>query len=78
MVNIAGFDPPMLCAWSNTGADRDVTKHSAVNQRPLNNVNPSYRRLFRYNEAGLIRLLAGLEVIALAADTGANRWPSGS
>src|SRR5262245_13083730 len=35
MVSIAGFDPPMLCAWSNTGADRDPTKHSAVKPRAV-------------------------------------------
>ena len=33
--NIAGFDPPTLCAWSNTGADRELTKHSSVSQRRL-------------------------------------------
>ena len=32
MANIAGFDPPMLCAWSTTGAVYDLTARSAVDQ----------------------------------------------
>ena len=39
---------------------------------------PSYRRLSRYDETGLIWLLEGREVIALTSDTAAIRWPSGS
>jgi hypothetical protein len=90
MVNIAGFDPPILCASSNTGADRDVTKHSAVSQLPLINVifrrhkppenhpHPSYSRLSRYDCTGLCWLLRGCEVVALTESTAAIRHPSGS
>jgi hypothetical protein len=33
--NIAGFDPPTLCAWSNTGAGRDPSQHSRYKPQPL-------------------------------------------
>jgi len=46
--------------------------------RPTEQPQPSYRRLSRYDETGLIWLLQGREVIALTADTAAIRWPSGS
>jgi hypothetical protein len=45
---------------------------------PPENPHPSYRRLSRYDETGLIWLLEGREVIALTAETAAIRWPSGS
>jgi hypothetical protein len=45
---------------------------------PPANPHPSYRRLSRYDETGLIWLLKGREVIALTAATAAIRWPSGS
>jgi hypothetical protein len=39
MANIAGFGPPILCAWNNTGADCEPPKHNALKRcRP--------RRLF--------------------------------
>jgi len=39
MANIVGFDPPMSCAWSNTGVDRGLrTRSVVVNQRAPNNV----------------------------------------
>jgi hypothetical protein len=42
MANIAGFDPQMLCAWSDTGAACDPPKHSPLEPRsprrlPLDN-----------------------------------------
>jgi hypothetical protein len=40
--------------------------------------HPSYRRLSRYDETGLIWLLEGREVVALTQDIAAIRWPSGS
>jgi hypothetical protein len=33
MANIAGFDLPILCVWSNTGVDCNLTRHSAVRLR---------------------------------------------
>jgi hypothetical protein len=42
------------------------------------NPHPSYRRLSRYDETGLIWLLQGREVGALTEETAAIRWPSGS
>jgi hypothetical protein len=33
MANIAGFDLPILCVWSNTGVDCNLTKHSALRPR---------------------------------------------
>jgi hypothetical protein len=34
MANTDGFDPPMSCAWSNTGVDCGLTKHSTIKLRP--------------------------------------------
>ena len=45
---------------------------------PPENSHPSYRRLSRYDETGLIWLLEGREVIALAEETATIRWPSGA
>jgi hypothetical protein len=45
---------------------------------PPENPHPSYRRLSRYDETGLVWLLEGREVVALTEDTAAIRWPSGS
>jgi hypothetical protein len=39
---------------------------------------PSYRRLSRYDETGLIWLLEGREVVALTEETAAIRWAGGS
>jgi hypothetical protein len=46
--------------------------------RPPAVSHPSYSRLSRYDETGLIWLLEGHEVTALTADTAAIRRPSGS
>jgi hypothetical protein len=46
--------------------------------KPPANPHPSYRRLSRYDETGLIWLLGGREVIALTEDTAVIRAPSGS
>ena len=81
MANIAGFDPQILCAWSNTGVDRDITKHSSVNQRRLIKVVFRLHKppeLSRYDETGLIWLLEGREVVALTEETAAIRWAGGS
>jgi hypothetical protein len=40
--------------------------------------HPSYRRLSRYDQTGLIWLLQGSEVLAITADTATIRRPSGS
>jgi hypothetical protein len=45
---------------------------------PPEEPHPSYRRLSRYDETGLIWLLEGREVVALTTDTAVIRWPSGS
>jgi hypothetical protein len=45
---------------------------------PPKGPHPSYRRLSRYDETGLIWLLEGREVIALTEETAAIRWPSGA
>jgi len=45
---------------------------------PPENPHPSYRRLSRYDETGLIWLLQGCEVLALTAMTATIRRPSGS
>jgi hypothetical protein len=45
---------------------------------PPENPHPSYRRLSRYDETGLIWLLQGCEVPALTAMTATIRRPSGS
>jgi hypothetical protein len=42
------------------------------------NPHPTYRRLSRYDETGLIWLLQGCEVLALTATTAAIRHPGGS
>jgi hypothetical protein len=46
--------------------------------KPPENPHPSYQRLSRYDETGLIWLLQGREVIALTEETAAIRWPGGS
>ena len=45
---------------------------------PPENPHPSYRRLSRYDETGLIWLLQACEVLALTAMTATIRRPSGS
>ena len=45
---------------------------------PPENPHPSYRRLSRYDETGLIWLLKGCEVLALTAMIATIRRPSGS
>ena len=45
---------------------------------PPENPHPSYRRLSRYDETGLIWLLQGCEVLVLTAMTATIRRPSGS
>lgn len=45
---------------------------------PPENPHPTYRRLSRYDETGLIWLLEGCEVLALTATTATIRTPSGS
>jgi hypothetical protein len=45
---------------------------------PPENPRPSYRRLSRYDETGLIWLLEGCEVLAVTATTATIRRPSGS
>ena len=72
MENIAGFDPPMLCASSNTGIDCNLTEHSTVRARS------SCLGLSRDHETGLICSLNGGEVVAVTEDTAAIRWPRGS
>jgi hypothetical protein len=72
MANIAGFAPLTLCAWSNTGVDCNLTKHSAVRLRS------SRPALSRYHGTGLIWLLGGGEVIALTQHTAVIQWPSDS
>ena len=42
------------------------------------NPHPSYRRLSRYDETGLIWLLEGCEVLALTLSTAAIRRPTGT
>jgi hypothetical protein len=69
MGNIAGFDPPTLCASSNTGANRCLIKHHAVNRCSLINVgfrphkppHQSNQQLLPPDEPGLIWLLDGRE-----------------
>jgi hypothetical protein len=46
--------------------------------KPPENPHPSYRRLSRYDETGLIWLLQGRDVAALTEETAAIRCPSGS
>jgi hypothetical protein len=46
--------------------------------QPPENPHPSYRRLSRYDETGLIWLLEGREVVELTEETAAIRWPGGS
>jgi hypothetical protein len=72
MANIAGLHLPILYAWSNTGVDYNLTKHSAVRLRS------SRPGLSRYHETGLIRLLDNGEVIALTKYTAVIRWPPDS
>ena len=45
---------------------------------PPENPRPSYRRLSRYDETGLIWFLEGCEVLAVTATTATIRRPSGS
>ena len=46
--------------------------------KPPESPHPSYRRLSRYDQTGLIWLLKGREVVALTEETAAIRWPGGS
>jgi hypothetical protein len=46
--------------------------------KPPDKPAPSYRRLSRYDEAGLIWLLRGKSVMALTADTAAIMNPTGN
>jgi hypothetical protein len=46
--------------------------------QPPENPHPSYSRLSRYDETGLIWLLRGNSVVALTADTAAIQYASGS
>jgi hypothetical protein len=53
---------------------RDLFGLHEVPDRP----SPTYRRLSRYDETGLVWLLRGREVVALTETTAAMRDPSGS
>ena len=53
---------------------RDLFGLHEVPQNPA----PTYRRLFRYDETGLVWLLQGREVVALTETTASIRCPSGS
>ena len=53
---------------------RDLFGLHTVTENP----HPTYRRLSRYDETGLIWLLEGCEVVALTATTATIRRPSGS
>jgi hypothetical protein len=46
--------------------------------KPPENPHPSYRRLARYDETGLIWLLRGRPVVALSTDTAAIQKPAGA
>jgi hypothetical protein len=46
--------------------------------KPPTRPHPSYSRLSRYDDTGLVWLLEGHSVTALSSETAAIRWPSGS
>ena len=68
-----------LATWGTQAQALGWTKRDLFGlHKPSAEPHPSYRRLSRYDETGLIWLLEGREVIALTEDTAAIRWPSGS
>jgi hypothetical protein len=68
-----------LARWGGHAETLGWTAHDLFGlHTPPENPHPSYRRLSRYDETGLIWLLAGREVVALTIDTAVIRWPSGS
>jgi hypothetical protein len=68
-----------LAAWGTQAQQLGWTARDLFGlHSPPEQPQPSYRRLSRYDETGLIWLLQGREVIALTADTAAIRSPSGS
>jgi hypothetical protein len=65
--------------WGGHAEVFDWTARDLFGLAPVpENPRPSYRRLSRYDETGLIWLLEGCEVLALTANTATIRRPSGS
>jgi hypothetical protein len=65
--------------WGGHAEVFDWTARDLFGLAPVpDNPHPSYRRLSRYDETGLIWLLEGCEVLALTANTATIRRPSGS
>jgi hypothetical protein len=65
--------------WGGHAEVFDWTARDLFGLAPVpDNPHPSYRRLSRYDETGLIWLLEGCEVLALTANTATIQRPSGS
>jgi hypothetical protein len=68
-----------LASWGEQAQELGWTSRDLFGlHKPPENPHPSYRRLSRYDETGLVWLLEGREVIALTSDTAAIRWASGT
>jgi hypothetical protein len=68
-----------LATWGTQAEALDWTTRELLGlHQPPENPHPSYRRLSRYDETGLVWLLEGREVVALTEETAAIRWPGGS
>jgi hypothetical protein len=68
-----------LAQWGGHAEVFDWTARDLFGLAPVpDNPHPSYRRLSRYDETGLIWLLEGCEVLALTANTATIQRPSGS
>jgi hypothetical protein len=65
--------------WGGHAEVFDWTARDLFGLAPVpDNPHPSYRRLSRYDETGLIWLLEGCEVLALTANTATIQRPGGS
>ena len=68
-----------LANWGEQAADLGWTSRDLLGlHRPPDRPGPTYRRLSRYDETGLIWLLRGRPVVELTAETAAVQSPAGS
>jgi len=68
-----------LAKWGEQAAALGWTPRDLLGlQKPPDQPHPSYRRLSRYDETGLIWLLQGRPVVALTATTAAIENPTGA
>jgi hypothetical protein len=68
-----------LAAWGEQAAALGWTARDLFGLAPVPaQPHPSYRRLSRYDQTGLLWLLQGRPVVALTAETAAIQSPTGA